>query len=157
MKRLSLAIITTVSILFLGEAQAHDRHAPLNSEQRVFMKQYEIARSALALGDLQQAKNATAKVAALTVIHHESSGVDAPPGFVQDARKFMAATSIAEAREIFVSYSKRAVNVADLKSGFFVVKCSAAADHERDWVQPTPLIGNPFVGGSKPCGDTPDL
>ena len=99
------------SVLLATVAEAHDRHAPLNSEQRVFMKQYELARAALAAGDLELAKKATAVVAALTVIHHESNGVDAPPGFVQDARKFVTATSLTEAREIFKSYSKRAVNV----------------------------------------------
>ena len=123
-------------------AQAHDRHAPLNEEQTIFLRQYEIARAALVADDLPAAKAATAVVAALTVIHHESSGIDAPPGFVQDARKFMDAPSLEAAREIFKSYSRRAVNVADLKAGYYVVHCSVVGNTDQDWVQSTATVGS---------------
>ena len=146
MKVIHRPIVLAVFAVLCTAAQAHDKHAPLNEEQTVFLKQYEIARAALAANNLPAAKKATGVVAALTVIHHESSGIDAPPGFVQDARKFIDATSLEAAREIFKSYSRRAVNVADQKPGYFVVHCSFAGNNDQDWVQSTAKVGNPYLG-----------
>jgi hypothetical protein len=152
MKPLQFAFVFPLMIVLGTIAQAHDPKAPLNSEQRIFLTQYELARVALAADDLRAAKAATAVVAALTVIHHEASG-DAPPGFVQDARKFMEATSLQQAREIFKSYSKRAVHVTEGKSGYYVVHCAVAPNDERDWVQATPTVSDPYAGLKTPmCG-----
>ena len=155
MKITTRSTILAVAVLLSTTTQAHDKTAPLDSDQKIFLTQYELARAALAVNDLTRAKKATEVVAALTVIHHESSGIDAPPGFVQDARKLVVAKTISEAREIFKSYSRRAVNVADLKSGYFVVHCSVEPNHEHDWVQATSIIGNPYLGNGVPICVTP--
>ncbi len=149
MKSTISTILIAATFLVATTTQAHDRHAPLNEEQTIFLKQYELARAALANDDLASAKKTTGVVAALTVLHHESSGVVAPPGFVQDARKIMQANSIEAVREIFKSYSRRAVNVADLKSGYYVVHCSVAGNTDQDWVERSPNPGNPYTGDKK--------
>lgn len=149
MKPLRLALMLCLMVGLGTTAQAHDPKAPLNKEQKIFLAQYELARAALAADDLQAAKEATAVVAALTVIHHEASG-DAPPGFVQDARKFIQSTSLQQAREIFKSYSKRAIHVTGGKSGYYIVHCAVEPNDDRDWVQSTPAIGDPYAGLKNP-------
>lgn len=138
-------IVVSASV---SSSYAHDPKAPLNSEQITFMRQYELAREALVRSDLSSARQATAVVAALTVLHHESSGVIAPPGFVQDARKMINAANIEEFRTLFQSYSKRAANVAKLKQKYYIVHCANSLDIDHDWVQSDSKIGNPFTGKS---------
>lgn len=141
-----------VSIALSTTTLAHDPKDPLDNDQKTFLKQYELARAALAADDLKGAMKATAVVAALTVIYHEASG-DAPPGFVQDARKLIASTSLKDAREVFKSYSKRAIHVAEDKPGYFVVHCTREPSDERDWVQSAQPIGDPYSGAKMPiCG-----
>lgn len=152
MKHLRLPILLA-SIIVLGTAtHAHDRRAPLDNDQKVFLAQYELTRAALANDDLRAAKEAAAVVAVLTVIHHEDSG-DAPPGFVQDARRFVDTISLDQAREVFKSYSKRAIHVTEGKAGYYVVHCAAQPNDERDWVQSTPTVSDPYSGAKMPiCG-----
>ncbi len=146
-------LIVLASVIAVGTAAlAHDRKAPLDNDQKIFLAQYELARAALAADDLRRAKKATAVVAALTVIHHEASG-DAPPGFVQDARKLIDAASLEQAREVFKSYSKRAAHVTEGKPGYYVIHCTLEPNDDRDWVQSTPSLGNPYSGAQMPlCG-----
>jgi hypothetical protein len=133
-------------------AKAHDKNAPLDNDQKQFLAQYELVRAALAADDLEGAKKAAAVVAAMPVIHHEN-GVDAPPGYVLDARKFAGATSLNAARGIFKSFSKRAVHVTENKLGYFVAHCPMVPNNEGDWVQTNQKISNPYLGKAMPsCG-----
>lgn len=135
-----------VSALLLGSAaRAHDKNAPLDNDQKQFLTQYELVRAALADDDLAAAQKAAAVVAAMPVIHHEN-GVDAPPGYVQDARKFASVKSLKEAREVFKSFSKRAVHVAGGKPGYYIAHCPMVPNDEGDWVQTTKPISNPYMG-----------
>ena len=140
----NLTILAFAGLLTLA-AQAHDKNAPLDNDQKQFLAQYELVRAALSADDLATAKKAAAVVAAMPVIHHEN-GVDAPPGYVQDARKFAAAESLKEAREVFKSFSKRAVHVAEGKPGYYVAHCPMVPNEEGDWVQTTKKISNPYMG-----------
>lgn len=145
---LTLGLVGLVSTT----AHAHDKSAPLDSDQKQFLAQYELVRAALAADDLATAQKAAAIVAAMPVIHHEN-GVDAPPGFVQDARKFAATKSLAEFREVFKSISQRAVHVTAGKPGYYVAHCPMVPDNKGDWVQTTKNIGNPYMGKAMPtCG-----
>ena len=147
---LSLAI-GLISLLGTA-AQAHDKTAPLDDDQKKFLAQYELVRAALAADDLAAANKNAAVVAAMSVIHHEN-GVDAPPGYVQDARKFADAKSLQDAREVFKSFSKRAIHVTEGKPGYFVAHCPMVSNDEGDWVQTTKKISNPYLGKAMPtCG-----
>ena len=145
MKTIHILLAVGLSALLASAASAHDKNAPLDSDQKQFLTQYELVRAALAADDLAAAKQAAAVVAAMPVIHHEN-GVDAPPGFVQDARKFAATKSLAEFREVFKSFSKRAVHVAEGKPGYYVAHCPMVPDNKGDWVQTTKNISNPYMG-----------
>ena len=136
-------------LLFSGMAVAHDPKAPLDSDQLQFLAQYVLVRDALAAEDLEGAKKAAAPVAANPVIHHEKTG-DAPPGFVLDARKLLAATDLERAREIFKSWSQRAVNVSKGKAGYYVAHCPSAPA-EGKWITTARTAGdNPYRGAKAP-------
>lgn len=145
MKTIRILSILSLAGLFALAAKAHDKKAPLDNDQKQFLAQYELVRAALAADDLEGAMKAAAVVAAMPVIHHEN-GVDAPPGYVQDARRFSPATDLKEAREIFKSFSKRAVHVAEGKPGYYVAHCPMVPNEEGNWVQITKQIGNPYMG-----------
>ena len=154
----TIRILSTLALagLLALAANAHDKNAPLDNDQKQFLAQYELVRAALAADDLGAAKKAAAVVAAMPVIHHEN-GVDAPPGYVQDARKFAGADSLQAAREVFKSFSKRAVHVAENKPGYYVAHCPMVPNNEGDWVQTTKKISNPYLGKAMPtCGSIKD-
>jgi len=147
-----VAALAGALAVFSGTAVAHDPKAPLDSDQLQFLSQYVLVRDALAADDLEAAKKAAAPVAANPVIHHEKTG-DAPPGFVQDARKLVVAPSLESAREIFKSWSQRAVNVTKEKTGYYIAQCPSAAA-EGKWITTSKAIGdNPYRGAKGPrCG-----
>jgi len=152
MKLIRILLVFGLSALLGAAARAHDKNAPLDNDQKQFLTQYELVRAALAADDLAGAKKAAAIVAAMPVIHHEN-GVDAPPGYVQDARKFAGAKSLEDAREVFKSFSKRAVHVAEGKPGYYVAHCPMVPNDEGDWVQTSTRISNPYMGKAMPsCG-----
>lgn len=145
MKVIRILLVLGFTALLGSAARAHDKNAPLDSDQKQFLAQYELVRAALAADDLAAAKKAAAVVAAMPVIHHEN-GVDAPPGYVQDARKFAGADSLKDAREVFKSFSKRAVHVAEGKPGYYVAHCPMVPNNEGDWIQISKEIANPYFG-----------
>ena len=156
MKSIRLLLALGLTALLGTAVHAHDKNAPLDNDQKQFLVQYEMVRAALAADDLAGAKKAAAVVAAIPVIHHEN-GVDAPPGFVQDARKFAGADSLEAAREVFKSFSKRAVHVTENKPGYYVAHCPMVPNNEGDWVQTTKKISNPYLGKAMPtCGSIKD-
>ncbi|MBI2814461.1 MAG: DUF3347 domain-containing protein [Opitutae bacterium] len=145
MKFIHLLRALGFSALLASAAQAHDKNAPLDNDQKLFLAQYELVRAALAADDLAAARKAAAVVAAMPVIHHEN-GADAPPGYVLDARKLATTQSLQEAREVFKSFSKRAVHVAQGKPGYYVAHCPMVPEDKGDWVQTTRAISNPYLG-----------
>ena len=145
MKMIRSLLVLGFSALLSLVARAHDKNAPLDSDQKQFLAQYELVRAALAADDLAAAKKAAAVVAAMPVIHHENGG-DAPPGFVQDARKFAETKSLAEFREVFKSFSKRALHVTEGKPGYYVAHCPMVPNDEGDWIQTSKEIANPYFG-----------
>ena len=149
MKTIRILSSLALAGLFALVANAHDKNAPLDNDQKQFLAQYELVRAALAADDLGAAKKAAAVVAAMPVIHHEN-GVDAPPGYVQDARKFAGADSLQAAREVFKSFSKRAVHVTENKPGYYVAHCPMVPNDEGDWVQTNQQISNPYLGKAMP-------
>jgi len=152
MKTIHLLATLCFSALLCAPAQAHDKNAPLDDSQKQFLAQYERVRAALAADDLATAKKAAAVVAAMAGNRHESE-TDAPPGYVLDARKFAEAGSLAQAREIFMSFSKRAIHVAEGKPGYYVAHCPMVPNNEGRWVQTTRAISNPYMGKAMPrCG-----
>ena len=156
MKTIRILLALGFSALLGSAARAHDKTAPLDNDQKQFLAQYELVRAALASGALAAANKAAALVAAMPVIHHEK-GVDAPPGYVQDARKFAETKSLAEFREVFKSFSKRAVHVTEGKPGYYVAHCPMVPNDEGDWVQTTKTISNPYLGkGMLTCGSIKD-
>ena len=152
MKMTRILLVLVFTALLGSAARAHDKNAPFDSDQKQFLVQYELVRAALAADDLPAAKKAAAVVAAMPVIHHEN-GVDAPPGYVQDARKFASADSLKDAREVFKSFSKRAVHVAEGKPGYYVAHCPMVPNNEGNWIQTSKEIANPYFGkGMLTCG-----
>lgn len=51
-----------------------------------------------------------------------------------------------DAREVFKSFSKRAVHVAEGKPGYYLAHCPMVPNDEGNWVQVTKRISNPYMG-----------
>lgn len=115
---LCLTLLTLAAVARLSAADL----APADQE---FLSKYEPLRAALAADDLAAAKQAAANLP--------------EPG----APKLAAAGDLAAARAEFTVLSARAVKLARTTTGYYVVHCPMA---NKDWVQPTKSISNPYEG-----------
>ncbi len=144
MKSIRLLLALAPVALFGSAAYAHDKSAPLDAGQKVFLSQYEAVRAALAADNLAAAKTAAAPLAKdLAAVAKEAT--KAQPA-ADAAKKLAAAKSLADAREAFKGVSKRAVHYAEGKEGYYVANCPMVQGGEGDWVQTSKKISNPYFG-----------
>lgn len=157
MKTIRLILSIAGCSLFGAAVYAHDKSAPLNDEQKVFLAQYEAVRAALAADDL-----AAVRKAATAVVTESKTPPKEPLTDEQKERqgKFAAAVktiatadSLKTAREAFKPVSKRAVHYAQGQKGYYVANCPMVDGGGGDWVQTSTKINNPYFGKSMlTCG-----
>lgn len=144
MKSIRVLITLGFAALLSAVAQAHDKNAPLNDEQKAFLSQYELVRAALAADDLAATKKAAAAIA--TEESPSSEQKEHEDSFAATVKKIATADSLATAREAFKALSKRAIHHAKGKPGYFVAHCPMVANDEGNWVQVSKTINNPYFG-----------
>lgn len=128
------------------------RQKPLSVEEKTFLERYEIVRSKLAHDDLAGARG-------------ESSPLVQFPGLrvATTAQAIADSNTLEQARTGFTGLSKQAVSIARNKKGYYVMHCPPVGCPQNcgtcpmsrfsDWVQITPVVENPFLGGNQTgCG-----
>jgi hypothetical protein len=124
-----LFIVFTLALTFLPDAS---RAGDLSSHDKQFLAAYEQIRAALAADDLNGAKKAAASL--------PDTGAD-----------IAKSQSLDQARATFAKLSDEAVKIASGQPGYHVVHCSMA---NKDWVQTSTTIGNPYLGKDMAgCGE----
>lgn len=144
MKTIRILGSLAVATLLMLVAQAHDKNAPLNDEQKQFLTDYEAVHAALAADDLPAAQKA-----ATVIAEHagHAAGADKHAQAKLDAANQLAkARDLAAAREAFKALSKQATHLADGQKGYYLAHCPMVPNEEGDWVQTTKKISNPYMG-----------
>jgi len=144
MKTIRILSTLAFAALLTLAARAHDSNAPLNAEQKQFLKDYEAVRAALAADDLSSAQKA-----ATVIAEHadHAAGTDKhAKAKVDTATQLAKADSLAAAREAFKALSKQATHLADGQKGYYLAHCPMVPNEEGDWVQTTKKISNPYFG-----------
>ena len=125
-------------------AKAHDKNAPLNSEQKQFLSDYEAVRAALADDNLRNAQQAAAVIADRAGATAET---DPHAQAKRDAANRLAkAENLSTARDAFKVLSKQAAHLVDNQKGYYLAHCPMVPNEEGDWVQTTKKISNPYMG-----------
>ena len=158
MKSLRIVVLTLFA-LGASVASAHDKNAPLNDAQKLFLNQYESVRAALAADDLAAAKKAAHEIVTSAPLEAPAKEGEAKHegGAIEAAKSLSTADSLESAREAFKTVSKRAVHLAGNKKGFYHVHCPMVPKEEGDWVQTTKQISNPYMGKKMAsCGTIED-
>ncbi len=105
--------------------------ADLSAEDKDFLAKYEKVRAALANDNLENAKKAASDLG-------------------EEGADLSKSDKIATARTEFSKLSDRAIKLASGQGGYYIVNCPML---QKDWVQPTGAISNPYAGQSMPtCG-----
>ena len=126
---IKLFIICALVLPFLS---ATTRGSGLTSHDKQFLAGYEQIRTALAADDLNGAKKAAASL--------PDAGTD-----------IAKSQSLDQARAAFAKLSDAAVKLASGQPGYHVAHCSMA---NKDWVQTSTTIGNPYLGKDMAgCGE----
>ena len=121
-----LAAIATIVIALSSQA------ASLSDTDTKFLAGYQKVHAALAADDLSRAKTAAKDLA-------------------EDGADIAKAASLKDARAAFEKLSRRAVALAAGESGYYVVHCPML---NKDWVQTTDKIANPYGGKEMAtCGE----
>jgi hypothetical protein len=122
-----LSFAALVSISF--SAFAADRS--LSPADKQFLGAYEGIRAALAADDLNSAKKTAESLGAV--------GVD-----------LAKSKSLEDARVAFATLSNSAEKITTGEPGYYVFHCSMV---NKDWVQTSPKVANPYTGQQMPgCG-----
>lgn len=150
MKTLHILQAIGLFALFGLTVQAHDKHAPLNDEQKAFLSQYESVRTALAADDLDAAKMAAAGIVTESKASPKEpltpEQTERQVAFAATVKLITTADSLNTAREGFKQLSKRAIHYAEGKEGYYVAHCPMVPKDEGNWVQTTKQIRNPYFG-----------
>lgn len=116
-----LSIICALALPFLP---ATTRAGGLSARDKQFLAGYEQIRAALATDNLSGAQKAAASL--------PDSGTD-----------LAMAESLDQARAAFGKLSDKAVTLVSGQTGFHVFHCDMA---NKDWVQTSTTVGNPYLG-----------
>jgi hypothetical protein len=129
MKKTGITFLVAVSVA-VGSAMI--QAAPLSDTDKQFLARYEKIRGALAADDL-----ATARTAA---------------GDLGDEGAALAkSSSLKEARAAFEKLSDKAKQLVAGQSGYYLVHCPML---QKDWVQTSEKIANPYYGKEMAtCGE----
>ena len=128
LRRLSqgLARLVLAVLLFSSVFCLTSRAADLSAEDKEFLAKYEKVRAALANDNLENAKKAASDLG-------------------DEGAALSKSDKIATARTEFSKLSEHAIKLASGVSGYYIVNCPMV---QKDWVQPTGAISNPYAGQS---------
>jgi Cu(I)/Ag(I) efflux system membrane fusion protein len=130
-KRGITCLITFIAVciaLTAGLVQA----GPLSDADKQFLARYEKVRSALAADDLGAAKTTAGDLG-------------------EEGAPLAKSSSLKDARAAFEKLSDKAKQLAAGQPGFYVVHCPML---QKDWVQTSEKIANPYYGKEMPaCGE----
>ena len=118
-----LSILAISALTWVGIA-ASSFGADLSSTDKQFLEGYEKIRASLAADDLASAKQA-------------ASAMGEAGGGIATSR------SLKEARSTFATLSNKAEQLVAGQTGYYVLHCSMV---NKDWVQTSPKVGNPYAG-----------
>jgi hypothetical protein len=129
MKTLGIILLVTICVAF---ASATMQAAPLSETDKQFLARYERVRSALAADDLGAARTAAGDLG-------------------EEGAPLAKSSSLKEARAVFEKLSDKAKQLAAGQPGFYVVHCPML---QKDWVQASEKIANPYYGKEMAtCGE----
>jgi len=124
-----LSIVCALALPFLP---ATSRAADLSAHDKQFLAGYEQIRAALAKDDLSAAQKAAAALADAGTAVAKSQSLD-------------------QARAAFAKLSDQAIHLAAGQSSLHVLHCDMA---NKDWVQTSVVVGNPYLGKEMAgCGE----
>jgi hypothetical protein len=129
MKKLGIILPVTLCVA-LSATLIHA--APLSDADKQFLARYEKVRSALAADDLGAARTAAGDL-----------GDEGAP--------LAKSNSLKDARAAFEKLSEKAKQLAAGQAGYYVVHCPML---QKDWVQTSEKIANPYYGKEMAtCGE----
>src|SRR5256714_8143710 len=129
MKTLGIILLVTICVAFGGTKM---QAAPLSETDKQFLARYEKVRSALAADDLGAARTAAGDL-----------GDEGVP--------LAKSSSLKDARAAFEQLTDKATQLAVGQAGFYVVHCPML---QKDWVQTSEKIANPYYGKEMAtCGE----
>ena len=127
MPRLSILLILSALVFTIPTIQA----AEISADDTLFLAGYEKVRAALSADNLVAAKQAAAEMGETGATLAKGEKIDA-------------------ARAEFTKMSERAIQLGRGQSGYYVVNCPML---QKDWLQNSTKISNPYAGKSMPeCG-----
>lgn len=132
MKKSNRSLLSILAISLLALIGVAASAAELSPADKQFLTGYEQVRKALVADDLSAAKTAAATLG-------------------ESGASFAKSPSLKEARESFEKLSETAKKLAKGQPGYFVIHCGMV---NKDWVQTTKKIGNPYAGKEMAeCGE----
>ncbi len=124
-------VLLGFAALVLFSFVAHSAGPGLSPAGKQFLAAYESVRAALAADDLDSAKKAA-------------------PGLGAAGAELAKSTSLEDARAAFALLSVSAEKLVAGEPGYIVFHCSMV---NKDWVQRSPRVANPYTGKDMPgCG-----
>jgi hypothetical protein len=129
MKTLGIILLVTICVAFGSPIM---EAAPLSETDKQFLARYEKVRSVLAADDLSAARMAA--------------------GDLGDEGEGLAkSNSLKDARAAFEKLSEKAKQLVAGQAGYYVVHCPML---QKDWVQASEKIANPYYGKEMAtCGE----
>jgi hypothetical protein len=129
MKKAVITFLVAVSVA-LGSAMI--QAAPLSDTDKQFLARYEKIRGALAADDLAAARTAAGDLG-------------------DEGAALAKSSSLKEARAAFEKLSDKAKQLVAGQSGYYLVHCPML---QKDWVQTSEKIANPYYGKEMAsCGE----
>ena len=129
MKTLGIILLVTIWVAFGGPTM---HAAPLSETDKQFLARYEKVRSALAADDLDAARTAAGDLG-------------------EEGAPLAKSSSLKDARAAFEKLSDKAKQLAAGQAGYYVVHCPML---QKDWVQTSEKIANPYYGKEMAtCGE----
>ncbi|MDX6484237.1 MAG: hypothetical protein QOE95_2008 [Gaiellaceae bacterium] len=128
-KMKTLILLVTICVAF---GSATMQAAPLSETDKQFLARYEKVRSALAADDLGAARTAAGDLG-------------------EEGAPLAKSSSLKDARAAFGKLSEKAKQLAAGQAGYYVVHCPML---QKDWVQTSEKIANPYYGKEMAtCGE----
>ena len=129
MNKLGITLLVTLWVA-LTHAAVHA--GPLSEADKQFLARYETVRTALAADDLAAAKTTAGDLG-------------------DEGAALTKSSSLKDARAAFEKLSEKAKQLIAGQSGYYLVHCPML---NKDWVQSSEKIGNPYYGKEMTtCGE----
>src|ERR1700704_5570216 len=132
MKKLGITHLIMLVAVGIAFTAVLIKAAPLSDADKQFLSRYEKVRSALAADDLGAARTAAGDLG-------------------DEGGALAKSNSLKEARAAFEKLSDKAKQLAAGQTGYYLVHCPML---QKDWVQTSEKIANPYYGKEmSSCGE----